>query len=137
MAQNTSHAVMAQRVEPHDSLDFFPTPLWATRALCEFIVQGDPLLDTKRVWEPACGQGHMARALGEYFEAVYSSDAHDYGAGAVRDFLFPGDEPVFDWIITNPPFRLGEQFLDGGVVEVDERCITAVGCVFVCAAGQN
>jgi len=35
--QNTSHAVMAQRVEPHDSLDFFPTPPWATRALCEWI----------------------------------------------------------------------------------------------------
>ena len=33
--QNTSHAVMAQRIEPHDSLDYSPTPPWATRALCE------------------------------------------------------------------------------------------------------
>jgi hypothetical protein len=31
--QNTSHAVMAQRVEPAHSLDDFPTPPWATRAL--------------------------------------------------------------------------------------------------------
>ncbi|MGH8525505.1 MAG: SAM-dependent methyltransferase, partial [Gammaproteobacteria bacterium] len=31
--QNTSHAVMAQRLEPKDSFDDFPTPPWATRAL--------------------------------------------------------------------------------------------------------
>jgi hypothetical protein len=27
-----------------------------------------------------------------------------------RDFLWPGGYPSADWIITNPPFRLGEQF---------------------------
>jgi hypothetical protein len=29
--QNISHAVMAQRTEPKDSRDDFPTPPWATR----------------------------------------------------------------------------------------------------------
>jgi hypothetical protein len=110
MSQNTSHAVMAQRFEPHDSLDYFPTPPWATRALCEFLMQMDDKLSTKRAWEPACGEGHMVRPLSEYFELVYGSDIGAYGHGNVRDFLFPGDEPEFDWIITNPPFRLGEQF---------------------------
>ena len=100
---------MAQRAEPRDSLDFFITPTWATRALCEFLQIGDDLA-RQRVWEPACGQGHMARPLAEYFELTYASDVHPYGAGAVRDFLFPGDEPAFDWIITNPPFRLAAQF---------------------------
>ena len=33
--QNTSHAVMAKRFEENDSLDDFPTPPWATRALFE------------------------------------------------------------------------------------------------------
>jgi hypothetical protein len=37
MAQNTSHAVMAQRKEAHDSLEFLPTPAWGTRALCEWL----------------------------------------------------------------------------------------------------
>lgn len=110
MTQNTSHAVMAQRHEPADSLDFFPTPPWATRALCEYLKITDDLLHGKSAWEPACGEGHMVRPLSEYFERVYASDAHDYGHGAVRDFLFPGDEPTFDWIITNPPFRLGLEF---------------------------
>lgn len=38
MSQNTSHAVMAQRAEAHDSLDDFPTPPWATRALIEHVI---------------------------------------------------------------------------------------------------
>ena len=36
--QNTSHAVMAQRAELKNSLDDFPTPPWATRALIEHVV---------------------------------------------------------------------------------------------------
>ena len=69
--QNTSSAVMAQRVEPPDSLDYFPTPPWATRALIEHVIVPDlcPAGDvyTASVWEPACGEGHMARPLAEYF----------------------------------------------------------------------
>lgn len=108
MAQNTSSAVMAQRVEPHDSLDYFPTPPWATRALCEYL-GGVHHLSTLEAWEPACGEGHMARPLTEYFGRVRASDVHNYGYGEVDDFLFPGDYST-DWIITNPPFRLAEQF---------------------------
>lgn len=108
MSQNTSHAVMAQRAEAHDSLDFFPTPPWATRALCEHVIN----IRGFSVWEPACGDGAMARPLAEYAASVRASDVHDYGFGEVRDFLFPDDRdsPV-DWIISNPPFRLGEQFI--------------------------
>jgi hypothetical protein len=104
--QNTSHAVMAQRAEPHDSLDYFPTPLWATRALCERI----PPWPSLTAWEPACGEGHMVRPLREYFGTVHASDIHDYGFGEVDDFLIPNDRRA-DWIITNPPFRLAEQFV--------------------------
>jgi len=109
MSQNRSSAVMAQRVEPHDSLDYFPTPLWGTRALCEWLkAQGLPMVS---VWEPACGEGHMARALSGYFALLYSSDVHDYGFGAQRDFLWPFEDGLgFDWIVTNPPFRLAAEF---------------------------
>lgn len=108
--QNTSHAVMSQRVEPHDSLDFFPTPAWGTRALIEHI--GISKWDS--AWEPACGQGHMSKVLAETFPYVYSSDVHDYGYGAVRDFMTYKNNAESkrraDWIITNPPFNLAEQF---------------------------
>ena len=102
--------VMASRKEPADSLDMFPTPPWATRALCEGLIERGFSLDKQTCWEPACGMGHMARPLAEYFEAVFSSDIHDYGHGNVQDFIAPYDGPTADWIITNPPFRLAEQF---------------------------
>lgn len=111
MSQNRSSAVMQQRSEPHDSLDDFPTPPWATRALCE------RLYSTVALWplicrEPAANRGHMVRPLREYFASVVAADVHDYGAGfPVQDYLFgPDPEPV-DWTITNPPFRLAEQFI--------------------------
>lgn len=112
--QNTSHAVMAQRHEPPDSLDDFPTPPWATRALCEQLGQFWEI-ENQAVWEPACGRGNMVRPLDEYFERVYGSDIHDYGAGyEVEDFLFPGNAipGAIDWIITNPPFRLAIEFYE-------------------------
>jgi len=122
MTQNTSHAVMQQRSEPHDSLDDFPTPPWATRAFIEHVIA--PTEDARRelgmqsVWEPACNRGYMARPLKEYFGRWHFSDIHDYGwaeQDRVVDFLYPGSESGMDgdpphWIITNPPFRLAEQF---------------------------
>lgn len=109
LTQNTSHAVMAQRVEARDSLDFFPTPPWATRALCEHLARYGGLKHFS-CWEPACGEGDMAHPLAEYFDSVYCSDIAVGFCGDQHDFLFPGDTRSYDWIITNPPFRLAEQF---------------------------
>lgn len=114
MSQNRSSAVMQQRSEPHDSLDDFPTPPWATRALCEFLqVWCEEPLEPLRVREPAANRGHMVGALAEYFGDVDASDVHDYGVGfPVRDFLWaPWSAQMVDWTITNPPFRLAEQFI--------------------------
>jgi len=105
--QNTSDAVMAQRASPKDVLDDFPTPPWATRALAEYVIapQGTCL-------EPACGRGHMSAALADYFDKVQSSDIYDYGFGSVADFLNSTYQAnSFDWVITNPPFKLAEQFI--------------------------
>ncbi len=112
--QNTSHAVMAQRHEPMNSRDDFPTPPWATRALIEHALPNSGNLDKQSCLEPACGAGHMAKVLVEYFGSVWSSDKYDYGFehGGVQDFL--DDNITFDqvdWVITNPPFRLAEQFV--------------------------
>jgi hypothetical protein len=55
----------------------------------------------------------MVKPLREYFMQVSGSDIHDYGAGfPVQDYLF-GSDPVgvTGWTITNPPFRLAEQFI--------------------------
>jgi hypothetical protein len=98
---------MQRRREPHDSLDDFPTPPWATRALCEWLA---PVGHVAR--EPAANRGHMVRPLAEHFDHVEAADIHDYGAGfPVQDYLFGPLPDATDWTITNPPFRLAEQFI--------------------------
>jgi hypothetical protein len=58
-------AVMAQRREPPAALDFFPTPPWATRALFRHVLPELGIGAIGSVWEPACGEGHMAAVIGE------------------------------------------------------------------------
>ena len=108
--QNKSHAVMAQRIEPKSSLDDFPTPPWATRGLIEHIIGVDEV-STLTCLEPACNRGFMAEPLSEYFAEVTATDVFDYGYSEVKDFL-GGNYPdkSFDWVITNPPFKLAEDF---------------------------
>jgi predicted RNA methylase len=110
--QNISHAVMAQRFEARTSLDDFPSPPWAARAFIEHVIlpRGDARNQT--CLEPACGRGHMASTLAEYFGHVAASDIHPYGFGDVLDFTDLGEAvDAADWVITNPPFRLAEAFL--------------------------
>jgi hypothetical protein len=89
---NGARAIMAARKERADSLDFFPTPPYATRALIEHVlpVLGVQQSDLSRMiaWEPAFGEGHMAEPLAEYFGQVIATDIFDYGYGA-RSTSFP------------------------------------------------
>lgn len=119
-------AVMASRIEPPDSLDFFPTPPWASRALCEHVlplVVAPVFMRPMSVWCPAAGEGHMAEVLREYFAAVHASDVHNYGRGyKVGSFVGEGPDVAQcpftpDWIIENPPFRLAQEFIERGLRE--------------------
>jgi len=102
---------MAQRVEPSDSLDDFPTPPWATRALLEHVIAKD-CGRLESCLEPACGAGHMSKVLKQYFKFVYSSDIGDYGYGEKINFLSDRySKTKVDWVITNPPFRHAEEFV--------------------------
>lgn len=106
-----STAVMQRRLEAADSLDDFPTPPWATRALCEYLSERDFISRTDSCREPAANRGYMARTLEEYFDTVEASDVFDYGVGyPVKDFLNDSFEDV-DWTITNPPFVLAKDFI--------------------------
>ena len=112
MAANTSAAVMQQRHEPHDSLDDFPTPPWATRALFWKMVDIGGWRQAASVREPCANRGHMVKPLAERFQQVVASDIHDYGVGfPVQDYLFGKLPDRTDWTVMNPPFRLAEQFI--------------------------
>jgi hypothetical protein len=104
-------AVMAQRREPPDALDYFPTPPWATRALFRHVLPALGIEAIRSVWEPACGEGHMAAVIAEFTSAVIASDVFDYGYfTAPHDFLYDAPLTTPDWIITNPPFSIACEF---------------------------
>lgn len=59
------------------------------------------------VWEPAAGEGYLARALEEDGFRVISSDIH-----RGQNFLTYEPEEHYDIIITNPPYSLKDEFLE-------------------------
>ncbi len=82
-------------------LDFYPTPPDATQALIDFL----KIPKGKTIWECASGEGHMAKV---FRDNGYITIETDIQSGT--DFLTtPARE--CDWIITNPPFSLAEQFI--------------------------
>lgn len=85
--------------------DFYPTPSDVTIALVKAI----GLCTGTRVWEPACGEGHMVQTLQRCGCSVVGTDI---SMGV--DFLSASYIPC-DWIITNPPFSIADKFI--------ERCL--------------
>lgn len=143
MVQNVSMAVMQQRSEPHNSLEDFPTPPWATRALLEFLLSrfgsdfGRQLFLEMICREPCANRGHMVSPLREYFRSVEAADIHDYGHGfEVCDYLFGPDPEMVDWTITNPPFRLAEEFISRALATSRVGCAVLVRSAFLETVGR-
>jgi hypothetical protein len=111
-APRGSTAVMARRREPPAALDYFPTPPWATRAFFRYVLPAIGVDTISSVWEPACGEGHMAAVIAEFAGSfVMASDIFDYGYGiAPVDFLSDPHLVRPAWIITNPPFSSACEF---------------------------
>lgn len=87
--------------------EFYPTPPEATRALLS-VESFDG-----RIWEPACGLGHISKVLEGSGYDVVSTDLIErgFGLGGV-DFLQEA-KPRAKHIVTNPPYGrgLGDAFV--------------------------
>ena len=82
--------------------EFYPTPPEPTRALLS--AELPRLRDFDTIWEPACGDGAMAREMEAMGLRVFSTDLIDRGASAyICDFYKYRHRP-FSAIVTNPPF---------------------------------
>lgn len=132
------------RTALYRELNFFPTPPWAARAGGELIQALDPH-PSKLVWEPACGEGHLARALIDHREAcgidmLMASDVHPYGYGSVFDFTDRGAAPPFgwvDWVVTNPPFARAEAFVERGLKIATRGVAMLCRLAFVESVGRH
>lgn len=95
--------------EPHDH---YPTPGIAVEAL----------LDREKfdglVWEPCCGSGNIAK----YFKNCIATDIRDddsvYGETNI-DFL--KESRHANHIITNPPYKLAQQFVEHALECIDGK----------------
>lgn len=62
------------------------------------------------IWEPACGDGHLAGVFAEYNKLAAATDLIDRGYGKPNvDFLQSSHHHNGD-IVTNPPFRYALEF---------------------------
>ena len=125
MQMNTAVRASKRAIEkesaPWRQLEFFPTPPWATRALMEDVFPG---FAGRSIWEPCAGLGHMSDVLAERLVTVRASDVYGYPTAdghdarqyGVEKFDFldeskVAEQPMYDWIVTNPPFSKAAEML--------------------------
>jgi hypothetical protein len=92
--------------------DLYETPPEAVHALLK--AERLPL----RIWEPACGPGSIVRVLRDAGHIVRATDLVAYGcpdSEAGIDFLMERSAPPGVAIVTNPPFKLGAEFVEHGL----------------------
>lgn len=81
--------------------EFYPTPPEATRALLSVEAFDGP------IWEPACGDGRIARVLERHGAQVVATDLNDYGYGEPDIDFLNCTRHRAKHIVTNPPYGWG------------------------------
>lgn len=111
MSNRAAHLMMvgARDAESIRGDDFYASPPQAIHALCDVEKFDGP------IWEPACGDGAISSVLdARGYETVSTDLVHrGYGTGGI-DFLMEW-QPRAPNIVTNPPFKLAEQFAERAV----------------------
>ena len=64
-----------------------------------------------KVWECACGEGHMSEVLKQHGYKVVSTDLIDRGYGKGNVDFFDATTNEVD-IITNPPYKFAKEFVE-------------------------
>lgn len=86
--------------------DYYATEPAATDWLCKLEQFDGPIL------EPSCGEGHISRQLKAAGYEVTSRDLVDRGYGEVADFLGIETQEWNGNIVTNPPYKYAQEFVE-------------------------
>lgn len=100
-----AHSMVGFNPEGRPENDFYPTPPRGTQALMEHEKF------TGNIWECACGNGRMSKVIEMYNYEVISTDLEPREYGTQLNFL-TAVELLAPNIVTNPPFRYGQQFME-------------------------
>lgn len=94
--------------------DYYATEPKATEWLCRL-----EHFDGK-ILEPSCGEGRMSRVLKAAGYEVVSRDLVDRGYGEVADFLAIDNQEWNGNIVTNPPYKYAQEFVEKALSIIPE-----------------
>jgi len=93
--------------------DYYATDPIAGKLLLEV----EPELNN--IWECACGEGHLAQVFDDAGKLVKATDLINRGYGTIEDFL-KSTEPYHNGdIVTNPPYKFAQEFVENALKRVD------------------
>ena len=94
--------------------DYYATEPRATELLCQLVTFDGPIL------EPSCGEGHISEELKKAGYDVTSRDLVDRGYGEVTDFLAIDNLQWNGNIVTNPPYKYAQEFVEKALQIIPE-----------------
>lgn len=95
--------------------DFYPTPPWLTKAVLPILEERLKKLNRWQqplIYEPACGDLAIVNEICSAWPhslVDYSDIVKEQGG---VDFLTASPEPIYDVVITNPPYSLAQEFCE-------------------------
>ena len=112
--------------------DFYATPPDAVEKLL--------LLETfsHKVWEPACGHGHISKVFESHGYEVRSTDIEyrGFGEGGI-DFLNCREKDIDTDICTNPPYKYAQEFVEKAMEVVADGHKVAMFLKLTFLEGKN
>ena len=117
-------------IHKREENDFYATPSNTTKAILDKV----PLVGS--IYECAAGKGHIVEVLKEYYpdSEIFSSDLIDRGYSytePVADFLTKDFDRKYDNIITNPPFKFAQEFVEKSLTIVNKQVIMLLKIQFL------
>ena len=102
----------------HSKNEREPNDYYATNPIAaKLLLEIEP--DLNNIWECACGEGYLAKVFNNAGILGKASDLINRGYGNVEDFLL-NTEPYHNGdIVTNPPYKFAQEFVEQALYKVD------------------
>lgn len=102
------------------------------RCVDEFL-QREPLLGP--VWDPCCGAGNIPSAVAAVGYDAHGTDIENRGYGPVVNFF--DTRMLVPTIISNPPFRFMEPFIDHAMASTSHKVVVLARLAFLEGQGRQ
>lgn len=104
----SNHSLVERQTE-----DYYATDHKAVELLLEVMPE------LNNIWECACGEGHLAKVFDNAGKLARATDLINRGYGDIEDFLLNKELYHNGDIVTNPPYKHAQQFVEHALSLVD------------------